>query len=72
MNNKLSLTRERCWKNYGGLSGCVTRLDMIAKSETTLPEEASDIAYATSILKLTLLSWKSNYSRVKEKINELK
>ncbi len=66
--NKRKLTSERCWQNYGSLAGCIARLDMIAKSETTLPEEASDIDCATSILKLTLLSWKENYSRVKEKI----
>lgn len=69
--NKRKLTRERCWQNYGGLAGCIARLDQIVLSITTLPIEAAEIAQAVYILRGVLSDWKSNYSIAKERINEL-
>ncbi len=70
--NKRKLTSERCWQNHGSLSACITRLDQIALSFTTLPTEAAEISQAVYILKGVLSSWKSNYSKAKERINELR
>lgn len=65
MTKKQSLVKERCWMNYGSLSGIAVRLEQIAMCKSTLPEEAKAVGTAAHIIRNVLSTWKRNYSKVK-------
>ena len=62
---KRSLVSERCFTNYGSLSGIITRLSQIAIAKTTLLGEEIELFRAVAIIRVVKDEWKSNYETVK-------